>query len=34
MLIFDEIRESATYDKSFDISRLNVVTAFKFLEHM
>ena len=30
----DEIRESATIDTSFDISRINVVIAFKFLEHM
>ncbi len=30
----DEIRESATIDTSFDISRLKVVFAFKFPEHM
>ena len=30
----DEIRESVTIDTSFNISRLNVVIAFKFLEHM
>ena len=30
----DEIRESATNDTSFDISRINIVIVFKFLEHM
>ena len=30
----NEIRESATIETSFDISRLNVVIAFKFLEHV
>ena len=30
----DENRESATIDTSFDISRLNVVIAFEFSEHM
>ena len=30
----DEIRESATNDTSFDISRINAVIAFKFLEHV
>ena len=30
----DEIRESATIDTSFNISRLNVAIAFKFLEHV
>ena len=30
----DEILESATIDTSFDISRLNVVIAFKFSEHV
>ena len=30
----DEIRESATIDTSFDISRLIVVIAFKFSEQM
>ena len=30
----DEILESATIDTSFNISRLNVVIAFKFSEHV
>ena len=30
----DEIRESATIETSFDISRLKVVIAFRFSEHM
>ena len=30
----DEIRERTTIDTSFDISRLNVFIAFKFLEHV
>ena len=30
----NEIRESATIETSFDISRLNVVIAFKFSEHV
>ena len=30
----DEIRESATIDVSIDISRPNVIIAFKFLEHV
>ena len=30
----DEIRESATIDTPFDISRLIVVFAFKFSEHV
>ena len=30
----DEIRESATIDTSFDISRFIVVIAYIFLEHM
>ena len=30
----DEIRLSATNDTSFHISRINVVIAFNFLEHM
>ena len=30
----DEIRESTTIDASFDISRVIVVIAFIFLEHM
>ena len=29
-----EIRESATIDTSFNISRLNVIIAFKFSEHV
>ena len=29
-----EILESATIDTSFDISRLNIVIAFKFSEHV
>ena len=31
---FDEIRESATIDVSIDISRPNVIIAFKVLEHV
>ena len=30
----DEIRESTTIDTSFDISRVIVVIALRFLEHM
>ena len=30
----DEIRESTTIDASFDISRVIVVIALRFLEHM
>ena len=30
----DENRESATIDTSFNITRLKVVIAFKFLEHL
>ena len=30
----DEIRESTTFDASFDISRVIVVIALTFLEHM
>ena len=30
----DKIRESATIDTSFDISRPNVVNTFKFSEHV
>ena len=30
----DEIRESATIETSFDVSRLNVVIALKISEHV